>query len=161
MPVPDPPWLGGGGQILALGGDTRGAEANMATNVRFDFERLEVFQVALDVVAVLDALAEALPEGRGYVRDQLRRAANSIPLNIAEGAGEFIPTEKARFYGIAKRSATECAGQVLVCQRLGLSDAPRVDAALAVLQRVISMLVTLVRRCGERAEARMDGSNPA
>lgn len=128
-------------------------------HVRFDFEQLDVFVVAVDTVAVIDELSEALPEGRGYMRDQLRRAANSIPLNIAEGAGEFLPAEKARFYRIAKRSATECAGQILVCRRLELLDAPRVDEALDVLQRVIGMLTTLVRRCGDRAQARIDGQN--
>jgi len=137
-------------------------EVTMAeVKVRFDFERLDVFGVALDVVALIDELSEELPEGRGYVRDQMRRAANSIPLNIAEGAGEYLPAEKARFYRFAKRSATECAGQILVCRRLGLADAPRVDAALDVLQRVTAMLVTLVRRCGDRAEARIDGPNEA
>lgn len=129
--------------------------------VRFDFERLDVFRVALDAVAILDQLAEELPDGRAYIRDQLRRAANSIALNIAEGAGEFAPAEKARFYRMARRSATECAGQVMVCRRLGLTEAPRVDGALDVLQRVIGMLVTLVRRCGARAQARIDGPNAA
>ena len=116
---------------------------------------------ALDAVAILDELAEELPDGRGYIRDQLRRAATSIALNIAEGDGEFAPAEKARFYRMARRSATECAGQVMVCRRLGLTDAPRVDGALDVLQRVIGMLVTLVRRCGARAQGRIDGPNAA
>jgi four helix bundle protein len=115
--------------------------------VRLDFERLEVFKLSVDAVAAVDALAEALPEGRGYIRDQLRRAANSIPLNIAEGAGEYALAEKARFYRIAKRSATECAGQILVCARLGITEAPRVEAAMLILQRVISMLVKIVQRC--------------
>lgn len=128
---------------------------------RFDFERVDVFGVALDAIAILDELAEELPDGRAYIRDQLRRAANSVALNIAEGAGEFAPAEKARFYRMARRSATECAGQVMVCRRLGLTDAPRVDGALDVLQRVIGMLVTLVRSCGERAQARIDTSNQA
>jgi four helix bundle protein len=126
-----------------------------------DFERLEVFKVAVEVVAVLDEVAERLPDGRGYMRDQLRRAANSIPLNIAEGAGEFAPAEKARFYRMARRSATECAGQILVCRRLGLLDAPRSEGALDVLRRVIAMLVTLVRRCGERSVERLDEARPA
>jgi len=129
--------------------------------VRFDFERLDVFTVALDAVLIVDRVAEDLPEGRGYMRDQLRRAANSIPLNIAEGAGELLPAEKARFYRIAKRSATECAGQLLVMRKHGMSTAPRIDAALDVLERVIAMLVTLVRRCGERDRARIDGQDPA
>ena len=36
--------------------------------LRFDFERLDVFGVALDAVAILDELAEELPDGRGYTR---------------------------------------------------------------------------------------------
>jgi len=129
----------------------------MVRNVRFDCQRLEVFGHAVEAVAVIDELVEELPEGRGYIRDHLRRAANSIALNIAEGAGEFVPGGKARFYRMAKRAATECAGQILVCERLGLADAPRIDAALDLLQRVISMLVTLVQNQGERARSGIDG----
>jgi hypothetical protein len=58
---------------------------------------------------------------------------------------------------MAKRSATECAGQILVCERLGLAAAPRIDAALDLLQRVISMLVTLVQSQGERTRSGIDG----
>ena len=133
----------------------------MARSVRFDCQRLEVFGHAVEAVAVLDELVEELPEGRGYIGDQLRRAANSIALNIAEGAGEFVPAEKARFYRMAKRSATECAGQILVCERLGLAEAPRIDASLDLLQRVIAMLVTLVQRQGERVRAGIDGGGHA
>jgi four helix bundle protein len=120
-----------------------------------------VFRHAVEAVAVIDELAEELPEGRAYIRDQLRRAANSIALNIAEGAGEFVPAEKARFYRMAKRSATECAGQLLVCERLGLAEAPRIDASLDPLQRVIAMLVTWVQGQGERARIGVDGDRHA
>ena len=76
---------------------------------QFDHERLEVYQTAIRFVAFADDVVEQLPRGRGYLADQLRRAATSIPLNIAEGAGEFAPKEKARFYRMARRSATESA----------------------------------------------------
>jgi hypothetical protein len=49
----------------------------MARSVRFDCQRLEVFGQAVEAVAVIDDLVEELPEGRAYIRDQLRRAANS------------------------------------------------------------------------------------
>ena len=101
---------------------------------RFDFEQMDVFGVAVDAVVLVDELVRDLPVGRACVRDQLRRAANSVPLNIAEGAGEFLPVEKARFYRMAKRSATECAGQILVCRRLGLTSDEVADGALAALQ---------------------------
>lgn len=46
----------------------------------------------------------------------------SIPLNMAEGAGEYAIDEKSRFYRMAKRSATECASILDVCRKLQLLD---------------------------------------
>ena len=60
-------------------------------------------------MAGADPLADRFPRGRAYLSDQLRRAVASIPLNIAEGAGEFAPADKAHFYRMARRSATETA----------------------------------------------------
>ena len=91
----------------------------------FDHENLDVYKAAIDFVALIDEIVENLPRGRGYLADQLQRAATSVPLNIAEGAGEFSGNEKARFYRIAKRSATECAAILHVCRRVGLVEEPR------------------------------------
>jgi len=78
----------------------------------FDHERLDVYQRALEVLDLCDSIIEQLPKGRAHLKDQLDRAATSIVLNVAEGAGEFSPDEKCRFYRIARRSATE-AGAIL------------------------------------------------
>ena len=64
----------------------------------FDHEKLDVYQAAIDFVVMADDVVEHLPRGRAYLADQLQRAATSIPLNVAEGAGEFSRQEKARFY---------------------------------------------------------------
>ena len=55
----------------------------------FDHERLDVYRLALEFVVVASDVAERMPKGRAYLADQLQRAATSIVLNIAEGAGEF------------------------------------------------------------------------
>src|SRR3990172_8149091 len=57
--------------------------------------------------------------------DQLQRAGTSVSLNIAEGAGEYSGSEKGRFYRMAKRSATECAGIFEICDRLELIEEGR------------------------------------
>lgn len=62
---------------------------------------------------------------------------------------------------MARRSATECAGQLLVCQRLRLADAPTVESGLDVLARVVAMLVALIKSSGERASAGIDLPNEA
>lgn len=84
-------------------------------------------------------------KGHGPLADQLQRAASSITLNIAEGAGEFSPAEKARFYRIAKRSATECAAIVDVAQHRSCISDEHFTAARSLLLRVVGMLVKLTR----------------
>ena len=114
----------------------------------FDHDRLDVYRAALDLTVAANDIAQALPRGRSYLVDQLQRAATSVVLNIAEGAGEFCGKEKARFYRIAKRSATECAAVLDVCQRLSLLDQESHTHARELLVRIVSMLVKLVRRAG-------------
>ena len=72
----------------------------------FDHEKLDVYGVAIAFVALAKTIAEDLPRGRAYLADQLQRAATSIVLNIAEGAGERSPADKARFYRFACRTST-------------------------------------------------------
>jgi four helix bundle protein len=67
----------------------------------FDHERLDVYQAALDLVAIADGIVRRLPRGRAYLADQIQRSSTSIPLNIAEGAGEYSRKDKARFYRFA------------------------------------------------------------
>ena len=111
----------------------------------FTHENLDVYCRTIDFVVVADEVAASLQRGRGYLADQLRRAATSIALNIAEGAGEFNCREKARFYRIAKRSTTESAAILDVCSRLGLSDAEKIQQGRALLLRIVAMLTRLVK----------------
>src|SRR5215210_5652179 len=95
----------------------------------FEHERLDVYKASIELLVLADAIAATLPRGRGYLADQLRRAASSISFNIAEGAGEFAADEKARFYRIARRSATESAAILDACRALSLTTAPSSQAA--------------------------------
>lgn len=113
-----------------------------------DHEKLDVYKAAIDFVALADDIIEHLPRGRAYLADQLQRAATSIPLNIAEGAGEYSQDEKARFYRMAKRSATECSAILDVCARLELIEKQRFDAGRVLLVRIVSMLIQMARKCG-------------
>ena len=110
----------------------------------FDHERLDVYAATIDFVALADDVVEHLPRGRGYLADPLQRAATSVALNIAEGA-EFSSPEKARFYRMAKRSATECAAVLDVARRLELCAADRLDTGRELLLRIVSMLTKRVR----------------
>ncbi len=120
----------------------------------FEFEKLDVYQVSLDFVVVADEIANNLPVGRAYLKNQLLRAADSIPSNVAEGVGEFAPKEKARFYRIARRSAVECASHLFVFRRLELADEPTLSKGLELLHRIVAMLTSMVKRVSARGEKR-------
>jgi four helix bundle protein len=113
--------------------------------VHFDHERLDVYTAAVDFVALAHGIRSTFPTGEGDLADQLRRAGTSIVLNIAEGAGEFSKPEKARFYRIARRSATECAAVLDVAVRLEFATRPRCEPARDLLLRIVSMLTNMVR----------------
>lgn len=99
-----------------------------------------------------DDVAEKLPKGRAYLKDQLRRAANSIAANIAEGVGEFSASEKMRFYRISRRSAVECASHLLVSRRLELVDDALLNEGLQVLHRIVAMLTSMVKSVKARSD---------
>lgn len=112
---------------------------------QFDHEKLDSYQAALDLVVLIDQVVEHLPRGRAYLADQLQRAGTSVSLNIAEGAGEYSGSEKGRFYRMAKRSATECAGIFEICDRLELIAESRYLKARELLVRIVSMLTKMAQ----------------
>jgi four helix bundle protein len=110
-----------------------------------DHEKLDVYVLAVDFVARANGIVEELPRGRGYLADQLQRAALSIVLNIAEGAGKFSGVDKAAFYARARGSATESAAVLDVCAHLNLVPAAVCEQHKAILNRVAQMLTKLIR----------------
>jgi len=80
--------------------------------VPFAHEKLDVYNLALDFIALADEFVENLPRGRGHLADQLGRASTSIVLNLAEGAGKFSKPDKRRYYMIvvARRRSALCSG---------------------------------------------------
>jgi four helix bundle protein len=109
-----------------------------------DHERLEVYQLARLLARECNELIPALRGARGELVDQFRRATLSVALNIAEGAGEFAPREKARFYRIAKRSATECGAVLDHIADLGIATPHQTAAAKTLLRRIVGALVKLI-----------------
>jgi four helix bundle protein len=115
----------------------------------FDHEKLEVYRESLSFVAWLDSQLERL--GRvGEVKDQLDRASISIPLNIAEGNGKYMPKDRCRFFDIARGSALECAAGLdllVVKRKLTVSD---IRTGKETLQRIVRMLMGLIKRNSNR-----------
>lgn len=81
----------------------------------FKFEKLEVWQMALDYHDLMYELVDKLPDDERFnLKSQIRSAATSIVLNIAEGSTGQSDPEQKRFLGMALRSLIE----TVACQRL-------------------------------------------
>lgn len=111
----------------------------------FDHEKLDVYKAAIELVVLIDEIIEHLPRGRAYLADQLQRAGTSVPLNIAEGSGEYSSSEKIRFYRMAKRSATECASILDVCRQLKLIEETKYSRGRELLIRIVAMLTKMAK----------------
>jgi len=112
--------------------------------VAFVFEKLIVYQKAVDFADSVCARTEKFGCGYGFLVDQLNRAAVSISANIAEGNGRFTKPDRKNFFGIARGSAQECVPLMEVARRRGLL-APDVQAALKdQLEEIARMLSGLI-----------------
>ena len=68
----------------------------------FKFERFETWKRAIEFANAMFEVADALPQKYQFsLGEQLRRAALSVPTNLAEGSGRASPKEERYFYGSA------------------------------------------------------------
>src|SRR2546427_2096537 len=109
------------------------------------FQRLDVYRCAIYFLALAAEVADDVPRGNAGLLDQLRRAASSIPLNIAEAAGRTGKADAARAYAIARGSAMECAAVFDALAVLKVVDARMHQRGGELLERVVAMLTKLCR----------------
>ena len=112
---------------------------------RFDHENLDVYRCSLEFLRVALGIVGTLPRGDSELRSQLKTAAMSVVLNIAEGAGKPSTTDRARFHAIARGSAMECGALLDVC-----TVADYIEPALArqgkeLIVRIVAMLSKMCR----------------
>jgi four helix bundle protein len=124
---------------------TQPAEAPADKWAMLSFQRLEVYQRSIEFLALaLEVIAELPTKGHADIADQLRRAAQSQPLNIAEGAGRTSRPDIAKHYTIARGSAMECAA-ILDVMRLQQTIKPqRYERGVDLLTSVVAMLTKMI-----------------
>ena len=108
------------------------------------FQKLDVYQRSIEFLAFARRLLQRIPRGHGDLVDQLRRASQSIPQNIAEGAGKTTRPDKAKHYTIARGSAMECAAHLDVMRVEELIDVEHHGRGLELLERVVAMLTKMI-----------------
>ncbi|MGI8906850.1 MAG: four helix bundle protein [Candidatus Sumerlaeaceae bacterium] len=128
----------------------------------FGHEKLDVYRLSLQYVAWVFQYVNDLTPKYKNVKDQLLRASQSIPLNIAEGNGKAGDADRRRYFEIARGSAVECAAAQDILEVCGALSAEQNFEQKQILNRIAAMLTKLGNR-GYRvqeAEAEYDCSPP-
>lgn len=111
------------------------------------YRELEVWQVGMDLAAACYECSRRLPREELFgLTSQIRRAAASVPANIAEGYGRGSRRDYTRFLEIARGSIKELETHLLLAERVCLLSAEEVRAPLAFADRVGRMLHVLIQR---------------
>ena len=109
-------------------------------------KKLDVWQMAMDLVIEIYRITERFPKEEKYgLSNQVRRAAVSVPSNIAEGAARQTKKEFVNYLHIAQGSLSELDTQLEVARRLAFLDGKIWEDLDKVLQRVDKMLTGLIR----------------
>ncbi len=113
-----------------------------------NYHQLDVWQRGMDLAVKVYEFSAQLPDAERYnLVEQLRRAAVSVPLNVAEGAGCATTTEFTRFLGYSYRSLKE----VVTCLELTRRLYPRlppasIDALIDDGDQIARMSYGLIQR---------------
>lgn len=112
------------------------------------FEHLEVWQHAHKVVLEVYRVTRAFPADEKFgLVSQMRRAAVSVPANIAEGFNRRGLNDKAHFYNMAQSSLEELRYYLLLCRDLGFPiDFPPLSAEAERTGRMLNGLIASLRR---------------
>lgn len=133
----------------------------MADHVRVDRCRLAdlvVWQKAMDLAELCFRITRGFPvEERFGMVSQIRRAAASVPANIAEGWGRGTTREYIKFLRISTGSTRELETHLLLCRRAKLLQTDTASPALALISEVSRMLRSMIGSLRRRVEGGREG----
>lgn len=120
-----------------------------ASNPAKSFRDLVVWQKAHQFVLAVYAFTAAFPKQETYgLSAQLRRAAVSIPANIAEGFRRRGKADKARYMNIAEGSLEECRYYLILAQDLGYGNGENLNPALEEVSRMLNAYARAILTSG-------------
>ena len=109
----------------------------------FGHEKLDVYRLAIEYSKWAFLVCERLGGKYRHARDQLLRAAPSIPLNIAEGNGKATDGDRRRYFEIARGSALECAATQDVLEACQAITPEENREGKDLLDRIVAMLTKM------------------
>ena len=118
------------------------------------YRQLEVWQFAMELAEKCYLATREFPKQELFgLVSQIRRAAGSIPANIAEGQGREHTKEFLNHLSMARGSLMELETHLLLSQRVGLLDQAELERLLAIAERISRMLSGLRKALERRVGA--------
>ena len=113
-----------------------------------DYKDLEVWKKSIDVVTDIYRLTSVFPDSEKFgITNQMRRAAVSIPSNIAEGSARYHPKDFIHFLRIADGSVAELETQLIISVKLEFSsNIELLMNEIIVIRRMLAALIKSLRK---------------
>lgn len=110
----------------------------------FKFEKLKVWHTAVELSTAIHQMVQNWPAEERYVlSSQIKRASDSIALNIAEGSTGQTNKEFSRFLGIALRSGIEVVSCIYLAKARGLIDEEQFESTYTEIETLIIKIQSL------------------
>jgi four helix bundle protein len=110
-------------------------------------KKLDAWKLAIDLVTEIYRVTESFPARETYsLTGQIRRAAVSVPSNIAEGAARHTKKEFVNYLHMAQGSLSELDTQIEIAKRLGYVSETALAKLDAHIERIDKMLSGLIRQ---------------
>lgn len=111
----------------------------------FKFENLKIWQLSLDLADDIDRLSQTFPKHELYsLSNQIKRAADSVSLNIVEGSTGLSNAEFKRFLQIANRSALEVVGCLFLAKRRSYIADEKFHTFYIQIETLVKMIQSLI-----------------
>ena len=114
----------------------------------FDFEKLEVYQVARKLNQATLTFLFSQDQIDPYIKDQWKRCSISSVLNLSEGTGRIVDTEKKHFFTLSRGAIFECVTMLQLVKDLGQIDDTTYEALYSKYEQVSKMLLGMYRSKG-------------
>ncbi len=117
----------------------------MRSEIR-SFRDLIAWQKGIELCKQIYAISATFPDAERFgLISQIRRAAVSVPSNIAEGYGRSRTGDYVRFLNIARGSVAEIVTQLVLVEELGFADKDRVQSCTLLTEEVDRVIFGLIR----------------
>ena len=111
-----------------------------------DFRKLEVWQLAIDLAVFIYRITDSGKFSRDYdLRNQIRKAAVSIPSNISEGDESGSNKQSIRYFNISKGSSAEVQTQSIIAFEIGYISSEEKSEIISRCETISKKLMNLIK----------------